>query len=94
LYLNPADHAQIQALLTGRNTPCKVVWRAEIVLATTDGCGIRAIVRRADTAKPTVMRGQARGLDDGVAGLRRDKARLKPHLVRGFKVSNEPMLQD
>jgi len=75
LYLGPADRAQLQALLTDRNTPRKVVWRAEIVLATADGCGTVEIMRRANTSKPTVWRWQARFLDEGVDGLRRDKTR-------------------
>ena len=148
LYLGPADRAQLQALLTDRNTPRKVFWRAEIVLATADGCGTNEIMRRASTSKPTVWRWQARYLDEGVGGLRRDKTRpsrvpplpretrlkviaktvqetppnathwsralmaeavgispssvgriwaeagLKPHLVRGFKVSNDPMFEE
>ena len=148
LYLGPADRAQLQALLTDRNTPRKVAWRAEIVLATADGCGTNEIMRRAETSKPTVWRWQARYLDEGVAGLRRDKTRpsrvpplpretrlkvitrtvqetppnathwsralmakaagispssvgriwaeagLKPHLVRGFKVSSDPMFEE
>ena len=118
------------------------------MLATADGCGTSQIMRRADTSKPTVWRWQARYLDEGVAGLRRDKTRpsrvpplpretrlkviattvqktppnathwsraamaeavgispssvgriwaeagLKPHLVRGFKVSNDPMFEE
>jgi len=135
-------------LLTDRNTPRKLVWRAEIVLATADGCGTVEIMRRAKTSKPTVWRWQARYPDEGVAGLRRDKTRpsrvpplsretrlkvitktvqeapanathwsrsamaeavgispssvgriwaeagLKPHLTRGFKVSNDPMFKE
>ena len=68
LYLGPADRAQLQTLLTDRNTPRKVVWRAEIVLATADGCGTNEIMRRAETSKPTVWRWQERYLDEGVAG--------------------------
>ena len=68
LYLGPADRAQLQALRTDRNTPCKVVWRAEIVLATADGCGTSEIMRLAKTSKPTVWRWQARYLDEGVEG--------------------------
>ena len=148
LYLGPADRAQLEALCANRNTPRKVVWRAMIVLATADGCGTSEIMRRAATSKPTVWRWQQRYLDEGVAGLRRDKTRpsrvpplpretrlkviaktaqesppnathwsrslmaeafgispssvgriwaeagLKPHLVRGFKVSNDPMFEE
>jgi transposase len=75
LYLGPADRAQLHALCADRNTPRKVVWRAEIVLATADGCGTNAIMRRAETSKPTVWRGPERYLEEGVAGLRRDKTR-------------------
>ena len=75
LYLGPVEREQLQALLTDRNTPRKVAWRTEIVLATADGCGTNEIMRRADTSKPTVWRWQERYLDEGVAGLRRDKTR-------------------
>ena len=46
LYLGPADRAELQALITNRNTPRKLVWRAEIVLATADGHGTFEIMRR------------------------------------------------
>jgi transposase len=75
LYLGAADRAQLHALRDDRNTPRKLVWRAEIVLATADGCGTNEIMRRAATSKPTVWRWQERYLDEGVAGLRRDKTR-------------------
>lgn len=75
LYLAPNDRAQLQALLTDRNTARKLVWRAEIVLATADGYGTNEIMRRAGTSKPTVWRWQERYLDEGVDGLRRDKTR-------------------
>ena len=44
LYLGPADRAQLEALRANRNTPRKVAWRAEIVLATADGCGTNEIM--------------------------------------------------
>lgn len=37
LYLGPDDRAELQALISNRNTPRKLVWRAEIVLSTADG---------------------------------------------------------
>ena len=148
LYLGPADRAELQALITNRNTPRKLVWRAAIVLATADGHGTFEIMRRAHTSKPTVWRWQARYLDEGVEGLKRDKTRpsrvpplpietklkvitktvqevppnathwsralmaevmgispssvgriwaeagLKPHVTKGFKVSNDPMFEE
>lgn len=75
LYLGPADRAQLEALRANRNTPRKLVWRAEIVLATADGHGTSTIMRRANTSKPTVWRWQERYLDEGLAGLGRDKTR-------------------
>ena len=56
LYLNPDDRAHLQALVANRNTPRKLVWRAEIVLATAEGHGTFEIMRRAKTSKPTVWR--------------------------------------
>jgi transposase len=148
LYLGPADRAELQALITNRNTARKLVWRAKIVLATADGHGTFEIMRRARTSKPTVWRWQGRYLDEGVAGLKRDKTKpsrvpplpmetrlkvitrtvqetppnathwsralmaeamgispssvgciwaeagLKPHLTKGFKVSNDPLFEE
>ena len=148
LYLGPADRAELQALLSNRNTPRKLVWRADIVLATADGRGTVEIMRRTGMSKPTVWRWQERYLDEGVPGLKRDKtlpsrvpplprevrlkvisktvqetppnathwsrtmmaeavgispwsvgriwadAGLKPHIVKGFKVSNVPLFED
>jgi hypothetical protein len=75
LYVGPAEHAQLEALLTDRNMPRKVVWGARIVLTTADGCGANEIMRRADTSKPKVWRWQDRYSDEGVDGLKRDKTR-------------------
>jgi transposase len=75
LYLSPDDRAELQSLARNRNTPRKLVWRAEIVLATADGHGTFEIMRRTGVSKPTVWRWQARYLDEGVPGLKRDKTR-------------------
>ena len=40
LYLAPNDRSQLQALRTDRNTPRKLVWRAEIVLSTAGGWAV------------------------------------------------------
>lgn len=60
LYLGPTDRAELEALITDRNTPRKIVWRFEIVLATADGHGTFEIMRRANTSKPTIWRWQER----------------------------------
>ena len=75
LYLGPADRAELQALITNRNTARKLVWRSEIVLATADGHGTFEIMRRTRTSKLTVWRWQHRYLDEGVDCLKRDKTR-------------------
>ena len=75
----PADRAELQALISKRNTVRKLVCRAENVLAKADGHGTFEIMRRAKTSKPTVWRWQQRYLEEGVAGLSRDKTR--PSLV-------------
>jgi hypothetical protein len=51
------------------------VWRANIILATADGCGTTAITRRSGKAKPVVWTWQARFMAEGVEGLLRDKTR-------------------
>ena len=148
IYVSPADRARLERLVADRNTPRKVAWRAEIVLASADGLGTMAIMRRTGKAKPTVWRWQERYLEAGVDGLARDKTRpgrkkplssqvklavltktaaerppdathwsartmaravgishrsvqriwaeagLKPHLVRTFKLSNDPQFAE
>ncbi len=51
------------------------MWRAQIILATADGCGIAEVMRRSGKAKPVVWRWQARFMAEGVEGLTRDKTR-------------------
>ena len=75
LYLGLADRAELKALITNRNTPRKLAWRAGIVLATADGHGTVEIMRRTGMSKPTVWRWQERYLDEGLTGLKRDKTR-------------------
>ena len=41
--VTPRDRKALEALIANRNTPSKVVWRAQIILATTDGCGTAEI---------------------------------------------------
>jgi transposase len=69
------DRARLERMVGDRNTPAKVVWRAQIVLATADGETIKAICRATGKSKPCVWRWQKRFADDGVDGLERDKTR-------------------
>jgi hypothetical protein len=74
-----ADRARLAAVVADRNSPQKHVWRAQIILATAEGCGTAEVMRRAGVSKPCVWRWQERFMREGVAGLLRDKTR-KPGL--------------
>jgi transposase len=73
--VSAADRARLEAVVADRNSPQKHVWRARIILATADGQGTNAIMRRSGKSKPCVWRWQARFMAEGVAGLLRDKTR-------------------
>src|SRR5262245_38280570 len=148
IYVSPTNRARLEAMIADRNSPSKVVWRANIVLATADGVGTNAIMKRTGKSKPCVWRWQERYVKEGVDGLLRDKTRppgkkplsaavkrkvlaktanetppdathwsvrtmakavgisrtsvqriwaeagLKPHLVKRFKISNDPAFEE
>jgi len=48
------------AIAADRNSPQKHVWRVQIVLLTTEGCGTAEIMRRVDVSNTTVWRWQDR----------------------------------
>ena len=73
--VSAADRARLEAVVVDRNSPQKHVWRARIILATAEGLGTVAIMRRTGKSKPCVWRWQARFMAEGVAGLLRDKTR-------------------
>src|SRR5208337_976823 len=73
--VNPADRRQLGAILADRNSPQKHVWRARIVLLSADGAGTGEIMRTAGVSKTAVWRWQERFMQEGVAGLLRDKTR-------------------
>jgi transposase len=88
IYVSASDRAHLEGLMADRNTSRKVVWRAGIVLATADGLGTMAIMRRTGKSKPCVWRWQERFIAEGVAGLLRDKTRpsRKPPLSAEVKL--------
>jgi transposase len=148
LYISPANRSRLEAIIADRNSSSKAVWRSRIVLATGDGLGTNAIMKRTGKSKPCVWRWQERYIEEGVDGLLRDKTRppgtkplsaamkrkvlaktgsetppnathwsvrsmaravgishtsvqriwaeagLKPHLVRRFKISNDPQFEE
>jgi len=56
--LNPTDRKRLPAIIDGRNSPQKHVWRAMIVVGTADGLGTAAIMRTAGVSKTAVWRWQ------------------------------------
>ena len=75
IYVSRANRARLEEMIADRNSPSKVVWRANIVLATADGLGTNAIMKRTGKSKPCVWRWQERYLEEGVDGLLHDKTR-------------------
>jgi transposase len=69
------DRRRLEAIISDRSAPQKHVWRAQIILATADGCGTAEIMRRSGKGKPVVWNWQARFMAEGVDGLLRDKTR-------------------
>ena len=70
-----ADRLRLEAIVADRSAPQKHVWRANVILATADGCGTAEIMRRSGKSKPVVWAWQARFMAEGVEGLLRDKTR-------------------
>jgi transposase len=73
--VSAADRARLEAVVADRNSSQKHAWRARIILATADGLGTLAIVRRTGKSKPCVWRWQERFMREGVLGLLRDRSR-------------------
>jgi len=69
------DRRRLKALARDRNASQKHVWRAEIVLFTAEGLGTNEIMRRTGKSKTCVWRWQERFMEEGFAGLLRDKTR-------------------
>jgi hypothetical protein len=74
-HVSAADRARLEAVAADHNSPQKHAWRARIILATADGIGTFAIVRRTGKSKPCVWRWQERFMREGVPGLLRDRSR-------------------
>jgi transposase len=97
--VSPADRVRLEAIAADRNSPQKHVWRSRIVLLTSEGAGTNAIMRRTGKSKTVVWRWQERFMQEGVAGLLRDKTRpsrippLPPEVadrVVGLTIETDP----
>ena len=75
MFVGAADRARLAAIVADRNSPQKHVWRAEVVLLTTERVGTAEIMRRTGLSKPSVWRWQERYLEAGIDGLLHDKTR-------------------
>ena len=75
IMLISADRRRLEAIVANRNAPQKHVWRAEIVLLSAAGVGTVEIMRRTGKSKTCVWRWRERFIQEGVAGLVRDKTR-------------------
>src|SRR5882672_7128028 len=73
--VSPADRPRLEAIVADRNSPQKHVWRARIILLTAAGVGTVEITRRVGKSKNCVWRWQERFMQEGIAGLLRDKTR-------------------
>ena len=86
--VSDGDRQRLEAIVADRNTPQKHVWRARIVLLSSDGLGTNAIMAATGTSKTTVWRWQARFMQAGVGGLLRDKTR--PPASRRSRMTGSP----
>jgi len=67
------DKERLEAIVSGRSSPQKHVWRARIILLTAQSLGTHAIMAATGKSKPCVWRWQERFMAEGVEGLLRDK---------------------
>ena len=76
-----ADRERLERLVRDRNTPQKVVWRAQIVLLANDGLTAEAIAAAVGKSLLTVRRWRRRHMAEGIEGLLKDAtrpSRVKP----------------
>ena len=64
-----ADRERLERLVRDRNTPQKVVWRAQIVLLANDGLTAEAIAAAVGKSLLTVRRWRRRHMAEGIEGL-------------------------
>lgn len=75
IQLAPGDRERLEKLVSGRNTPQKVVWWARIVLLAGDGVGAVEVGRKVGKSLPCVRRWRRRYVAAGVDGLLKDATR-------------------
>ena len=75
IWLSPSDRAALERLVSRRNTPQKVVWRARIVLLAADGLQAISIAAAVGKSVLTVRRWRRRYAAKGVDGMLKDATR-------------------
>lgn len=73
--VSDGERADLERLIRGRNTPQKVVLRANIVVLTAAGVPTSEIMGRLKTTCPTITRWRSRYAEQGVEGLCKDATR-------------------
>jgi transposase len=75
ILISEADRERLERLVRDRNTPQKVVWRAQIVLLASDGLTAEAIAAAVGKSLLTVRRWRNRYAAEGPDGLLKDATR-------------------
>src|SRR6201997_1491873 len=88
--IGAADRERLERLVRHRNTPQKVVWRAQIVLLAGDGLTAEGIATAVGKSLLTVRRWRRRYMAKGVDGLLKDATR--PSRVKPLAASADPDL--
>jgi hypothetical protein len=83
IYVSPLNRARLEAIIADRNSASKAVWRAEIVLATAEGLGTNAIMKRTGKSKPCVWRAAHLGRGRLEAAPRAPVQDIERPVVRG-----------
>src|SRR3546814_5805421 len=73
--VSASDRQRLHDIVSTPLSPQKHVWRARIVLLSSDGLGTSAIMAATGKSKTCVWRWQERFMHEGVDGLLRDKSR-------------------
>ena len=70
--IDPSDRVHLSAVVAGRNSPQKHVWRARIVLLSAEGRGTAEIMRLTGKSKTCVWRWQERFMSAGIGASVRE----------------------
>lgn len=73
--VSPGDRQRLRAIAANPRSPQKHVWRARIILLSSQGLGTTAIMAETDKSKTCVWRWQERFMHEGVDGLLYDRSR-------------------